>query len=162
MAATYDVTRGAAAIPMYFDAPGRAYLLVNEIDFSSDTEFTATATATDIVKCLDIPANTFVAKVGVIVLTAEGATCTATVGDSSAADWDASVNLNSASAVAQVSLEATDTYGPGKLYTAADDIRLVLGHQTDDAKIKVFAACYDMTKLGTNAAAHAYGVNDTA
>jgi len=108
-------------------------LAQNVIDFAATP-----VAAADVVQALKIPKGAFVTKVGVYTLTAEGATCTATVGDADGANsWDASANLNSVAAY--VSTEGTDAYAPGKVYTAEDTIDLVMGHATDAAKIAVFA-----------------------
>jgi len=113
---------------------GRSIWTENYLDFSATN-----VSATDIVQVLKIPAGARVIRWGAEVLTAEGGACTATVGDAATADgWDASLNLNSATG--QISLEATDTYaGTTKYYAAADTIDLVMGHDTDAAKVCCWA-----------------------
>lgn len=115
------------------------YVLSNRIDFA-----TTEATAADVVQCLDIPAGTLVLNVFVKVVTAEGGTCTATVGDGdSAAAFDASTNLNAAAGTVTYGVGGTDdyvTYG-GKFYSAADTIDLTLGHNTDAAVLDMYALC---------------------
>jgi len=113
--------------------------LSNEIDFS-ETE----VSAADVVQALKIPANTYVKNVYVLVKTAEGATCTATVGDATDPNgWDASTNLNASAGTVTAGLAGTDDYATaGKFYSTADTIDLVMGHATDAAKVIVFAdAC---------------------
>ena len=108
----------------------------NEIDFSETN-----CSASDVVQCLKIAANTYVRNVGVIVKTAEGASATATVGDGDGANsWDASTNLNATAGTVTLGLPGTDAYATaGKFYTAADTIDLTLGHNMDAAKVIVFA-----------------------
>ena len=113
--------------------------LSNEIDFS-ETE----VSAADVVQALKIPANTYVKNVYVLVKTAEGATCTATVGDATDPNgWDASTNLNASAGTVTAGLAGTDDYATaGKFYSAADTIDLVMGHAADTGKVIVFAdAC---------------------
>jgi hypothetical protein len=104
-----------------------------EIDFSEKN-----VAAADVVQIANIEAGTRVIAIGWEVTTAEGDTCTATLGDGDgAASWDASINLNSAAGGG--SAAGTDAYaltsGIGKLYTSADTIDLVMGHDTDTAVV---------------------------
>lgn len=90
----------------------------------------------DVVQICTVPAGTRVLGIGWEVTTAEGATCTATLGDGDGANsWDASINLNSAAAGGSVT--GTDAYdtGMGKFYAASDTIDLTMGHATDAAII---------------------------
>jgi len=92
--------------------------------------------AADVVRVITVPANTWVFLVVWEVTTAEGSTCTATIGDGSgAASWDAQINLNSAAASGGV--HGTDTYmnthGHGKFYSSADTIDLTMGHAASTA-----------------------------
>lgn len=97
--------------------------------------------AGDVVQALKVDAGQTVYEVQTRVITAEGATCTATVGDASGANsWDASVNLNAAAGTGTRSAVGTDAYATtGKLYAAADTIDLTMGHDTDAAIIEVTA-----------------------
>lgn len=106
--------------------------LKNHISFA-DTS----VSAADVVELIDIPAYFKVLDITILVTTAEGATCTATIGDGDATDgWDASVNLNSAAAYIST---PSDTYGAtgGKVYTTADTIDAVMGHDTDAAILDI-------------------------
>jgi len=126
----------------HFGLEGEVGFAENFLDFAANPVLAA-----DVIQALSIPKGALVTKVICHVATAEGATCTATVGDGdSAAAWDASVNLNSATT--QASLEATDTYGAGKVYTSADTIDLVMGHDTDAAKVLVLAQYVVTEKYG--------------
>lgn len=119
----------------HVDLAGRVVGVCNTLNFA-----TTSVSAADVVQAVKIPANAFVTRISTIVRTAEGGTCTATVGDGTTADgWDASINLNATAGTVLRSLEATDTYGIGKLYTSADTIDLTMGHATDAAKVTVVA-----------------------
>lgn len=105
----------------------------NLIDFSKKSVLAA-----DVVQAIRVPANALVTKVALYTITAEGATCTVTVGDGDGANsWDASANLNSVGGY--YSAAGTDAYAQGKFYTADDTIDLVMGHDTDTAKVLVVA-----------------------
>ena len=84
------------------------------------------------------------------LITAEGGTLTATVGDGgSAAGWDGSVNLNTSAGTVTQSVEGTDARkaanATGYVYTAADTIDLTMSaHAADAAVIDVFALCVDL------------------
>jgi hypothetical protein len=120
---------------VHVSMPGNKHTVANVLNFANTN-----VSAADVIHALKIPAGAFVDKVITRVVVAEGATCTATVGDgNSATGWDASINLNSAAATVLRSLEATDTYGVGKLYRTADTIDLVMGHNTDTAVLLVVA-----------------------
>jgi len=106
-----------------------------EIDFTKRP-----CAAADVVQVMKIAKGSLVTKVSVIVKTAQGGTCTATVGDGAGANsWDASTNLNAAANTATYSAAGTDAYAHGKFYAAEDTIDLVLGHTTDAAIIVVTA-----------------------
>jgi len=128
------------------DGVNKYYVIKNKIDFKLRPSI-----ATDIIQALWIPANTLVYNVAVKVLTAQGATCTVTVGDGNGANsWDGSSDLNAAANTITCGAIGTDAYctaalGPGKPYMAADTIDLVLGHTTDIAVIEVFAFCIDLS-----------------
>lgn len=127
-------------IPVPGKYAGESMLIENVLDFS--TSGPGKVLAADVVKALKVPANCLVEKVGVFVITGEGATCTATVGDTAGANsWDASANLETA-ATSNVSLSGTDAYALGKVYTAESSIDLVMGHDTDTAKICVWAVIH--------------------
>lgn len=120
----------------YVNLAGIAVGAENTIDFS----VTNTATG-DVVQAIKIPANAFVTRISVIVRTAEGGALTATVGDgTNASGWDASnVDFNAAAGTVTRSLEATDTYGIGKLYTAADTIDFTMTGAADAGKVTIVA-----------------------
>lgn len=113
----------------------------NKVKAEAVIDFTKqNVSAADVVPVLRIPKGAFVSTVGVIVNTKEGATCTATVGDGdAAAGWDASTNLNANAGTLTVPVQGTDAYAYGKIYLADDTIDLTMGHDTDAAKITVFA-----------------------
>lgn len=111
----------------------------NKLDFSATN-----ADASDVIQALKIPAGALVKNVWVTVLTAEGGTSTATVGDGDGAgDWDASTNLNAAANVVTAGLPGTDTYATaGKYYASADTIDLTLSANAVDAAILNVSAEY--------------------
>lgn len=143
--ATVDLTNKAAKPANGLD---KFYLLKGVLDFAAHP-----VAASDVVQALSIPAHTLVKGLYWRVLTAEGATCTATIGDGSDPDgFGAAVNLNSTSTESWSTLALTEGtpntvtgYTSGKLYTAADTIDLVMGHATDAAKIELKALCVDLS-----------------
>ena len=84
----------------------------------------------DVVQAVKIGNGCLVTNVRTVVGTAEGSTCTATVGDGSGADsWDASVNLNATAGTATAGASGTDAYvTTGKYYSADDTIDLTMGN----------------------------------
>jgi hypothetical protein len=133
---------GVGAIPA--DGLNKAVVLKSRVDFSE-----VSCLSGDVVQALRIPKNFLVLNVFVKVVTAEGGTCTATVGDGSDADgWDASANLNATAGTVTQGASGTDAYAAianfGKLYTADDTIDLVLGNDADTAVVDIFAVGFDM------------------
>lgn len=117
---------------------GQPVLSENKLDFSE-----INAAASDVIQAIKIPAGALVTNVRVHVLTAEGSTSTATVGDGDGADsWDASTNLNSAGTTT-AGLPGTDAYATaGKYYATADTIDLTLSAHALDAAIVNVSAEY--------------------
>jgi hypothetical protein len=111
----------------------------NKIDFSATN-----ASGSDVVQVLKIPAGALVKNVWVTVLTPEGGTSTATVGDGAGADsWDASTNLNATANTVTAGLPGTDAYATaGKYYAAADTIDLTLSANDVDTAILNVSAEY--------------------
>jgi len=107
-------------------------LIENIIDFSK-----LNVAASDVVQVAKIPAGAIVRDVIVTVLTAEGATCTADVGDTGDADgWIDDANLNAVGA--KLSLPAIDyKVAGGKAYTANGTINLTMAHNASTAKLAV-------------------------
>jgi hypothetical protein len=124
----------------------RIYVIENEVDFGNDS----TATG-DVVQALQVKAKTYVLNVITKVTEAMGLTATATVGDgSSAAAWDASINLNAAAGTLALGVGGTDAFATalGKMYTAADTIDLTCTITSGPAtagKVKVSAICIDFS-----------------
>lgn len=144
--ATYTnwVVVGSAAITA--SGLNKVYVAKTRVDFSA---VNTTASAT--VQCIAVPANTLVIEVGTRLITAEGGTLTATVGDGAGANsWDAAVDLNTTVGTVTTSLVGTDAYAAstlrGKVYTAADTIDLVTSaNAAATAVIDVWALCVDIT-----------------
>lgn len=128
------------------DAGLGVFVARQRIDFKKKK----TATA-DVVQLLNIPAGTVIQNVLIKIITAEGATATATVGDgSAAAGWDAAIDLNAAAGTTTIGVAGTDAYvsslgsgaGNGKEYTAADTIDMTVTGALDTAVIDVIAFGY--------------------
>ena len=140
---TVDRTGGATVVT---GRPAKGldmfYTLERQISFA-----TTSCSAADVIQCLDIPAETWVFNVLIEVDTAEGATCTATVGDGDgAAAWDASTDLNATAGTITYGAGASDSYSTyGKFYSSADTIDLTMGHDTDAAIITIRATCCAVT-----------------
>jgi len=128
----------------------RSYVMRNRLNFLTNPVANG-----DVVQALNIPAGTIVQGVFTRVITAEGAACTATVGDgAAAAAWDASVNLNAAAGTmtapsAALTEGAPNTYADvnapaGKLYSAADTIDLTMGAAAANAVFDIYAVCIDL------------------
>lgn len=119
----------------------KAFVLKNTLDFD-----TTPVAAADVVQALQIPAGTYVLNVFVEVITAEGAACTATVGDDAGANsWDAATDLNAVAGTVTAGISGTDAYAlTGKVYTTENTIDLTMDHLADDAEIVVYAVCFDL------------------
>jgi hypothetical protein len=106
-----------------------ARVISNVIDFSL-----LNGAAADVVQAFKLDAGTVVLTVGVKVLTAQGATCTCTVGDASAVDtYLTGVDLNA------TATDVGDALAAPVYQKAESYINLVLGHTTSVAKVYVWA-----------------------
>jgi len=132
--ATYDLATNFVQAVM--DTGTHVMKAENTINFAATNVQSA-----DVIKCLPIPANAIVFNVYAIVRTAEGATCTGTLGDTGgAATWKSSVNLNATAGTVVKGLEATDANATnGKFYSASDFIQLTMANASAAAKITVVA-----------------------
>lgn len=104
------------------------------------------ASAADVIQLLPIGAKTFVHKVFVEVIRAEGGTFTFDVGDADDPNgFLATVNGNttgtsiSTLALTEGTPNTVTGYFGGKYYSADDTIDIVLGHNVDNVKLKVSA-----------------------
>ena len=147
MATITNFLNGMTTAKAGFPSSGlnKMFVLKNVLDFAD-----VPVLAADVVQALMIPAGTMVLEVLTKVITPEGATCTANVGDgSSTAGWNTAADLNAAAGTYEQSLKATDARNvanvTGYIYTAADTIDLVMGHNTDAAKVAVYAICMDLS-----------------
>lgn len=140
MATTYDLSGGSAAIPSGSGA--KVFIMENTVNLANDN-----VVASAVIQALDIPAGTLVLQCGLIPLTAEGGTLTATLGDGDTVNgWDASTMDLNQIATQYTSLVA-DTNGAtgGKYYATADTIDVVTSANAGDlAKFKVWALCLDI------------------
>lgn len=127
MNATLDFTSGNVRTDL-----GGLVCVVNIADFSKTN-----VEATDVVQVAKVRTGYTLIDSYSIVLTPEGAACTATLGDTtSAAAIDASVNFNAAAGTCTRTTVGTDNYAVGRHYTSNDTIDYVMGHDTDAAVIK--------------------------
>ena len=112
--------------------PATAGQTFSKITISVDCSATNLGT-TDTYKLFTIPAGTYVACVFVNVLTAEGSTCTADIGDSgSATQYQSNTNINSVAMTASA-------YTTGKGYGSADYLVLHMDNAASAAKFTVTA-----------------------
>lgn len=106
----------------------------------------AAIATSDVFTIATIPAGAFVINVVAKVTTAEGATCTFTIGDS--ADDDGYIVVGSglgnstSTNVASFNATTTPAFGVGKYYTAADAIQLTLKTGTAAAVVVKVSVLY--------------------
>ena len=152
MADTVDMTAGSNA----FSLGGGMVRISNSIDLQAAQDANTAAgggtfVSSDIIQCLDIPANMFVLNVFSKIKTASVATTlTAEVGDGDDPNgWDASIDLEGAAGTVGYAIGGTDAYSTtnGRLYSAADTIDLVLTVSaiTSLGAVDLVALCFDPT-----------------
>lgn len=115
-----------------------------QVDFS----LTA-ASLGDVLQLITLPQGAVVDNAKAYIVTAAGKTATMSLGDGTTPNgWDASVNLNATAGTMTRTLEATDTYGVGKLYTATDTIDAVItaGTSLTAGKFNVYVE-YSVSEL---------------
>jgi len=126
--------------------PDLGVVASNILDFA-----VTNAAVSDVVQALKILKGTFVKQVYTRIITAEGATATADVGDGADANgFDDAVNFNAAANTIAAGIAGTDDYvvsNIGKLYTVDDTIDFTLNHALDAAKIQVFAVGFIVPTL---------------
>ena len=114
---------------------GKSGYIHNTLDFSATNVSSA-----DVVEAIKVGIGMLVTRVSLIVTTAEGGTATCDIGDGTDPNgFDDSVNLNDTANTVTRSLEATDAYGVGKNYLAADTIDLTIDNDLDAAVVEVIA-----------------------
>ncbi len=121
----HEITRGFAGV------------IEEELDFSA---ISVASGAT--VQALKVGDGMVITRVSTVVKTPEGGTLTVDVGDGSGASgWDTGVDLDATTSAVARSEEAaaSDTYGKGKYYTAADTIDLIMKNKADGAVIHMAA-----------------------
>ena len=112
----------------------------NKVDFS-----VVAASSGDVCQVLDIPAEAKVNRVDAVIVTAEGAAVTGTLGDGTTPNgWDASVSANGAAGTLTSSQPGVDTYGYGKFYPTTDTIDFVVGVGGLDTAVIIFTAEYTL------------------
>lgn len=151
MADTVDMTAGSNAQSL----GGGSVRISNFVDLEAASAKNVLAgggvlVTTDIIQCLDIPANMHVKNVFTkIVKAATGTTLTGSVGDGDgAASWDANTrDFKAAAGSVACGVGGTDAYvTTGKLYTSADTIDIVLNTVTAITAwptVLVVADCFD-------------------
>lgn len=136
---TYSTKQGYA---QPFDGNFAPFLAKQRIDCATNN-----AAASDVMQAIKVPAGTYILNVFVKVITPEGGTLTATVGDGDGANsWDASVDLNATAGTVTQGVSGTDAYAlTGKLYTANDTIDVVhSAHAADTAVYDVIAVGFKL------------------
>lgn len=141
----YNIAVGGTTHAIAAHYSGRAFVIPIEIDFAKTPYL-----AGDVLTVANIPAGTFVEHVAYEVVTAEGATCTADIGDGdSATGYYSNVNLNSAAkgcnilTLAEGAPNTISSNTGGKFYSAAGLIKVNLDHDTDAAKLRIWVACWE-------------------
>ncbi len=122
---------------------GRVGVAQEVIDFSLTN-----VSASDVVPVIKIPAGVMVTMVRTRLITAEGATCTAKIGN--VADDDAfkgSVNLNAAAGLVSKTL-AADAGSVGVYYADAGTIDLTMANGAATAKLLIEAEYHKVMNLG--------------
>lgn len=106
--------------------------------------------ANDTLTFLEIPAGTFVRCIPAEVLVAEGATCTAGIGDADdATGYHSALNLNSAAKVRGINAmteAAPNTftgYTNGKHYAAEGALIMTFNHSTVNLAVADFYVCFE-------------------
>lgn len=116
--------------------PSRNIVASNVLDFA----VTNTAAA-DVVQAVKVLAGTFVKNVYLRIVTAEGGTATADVGDGVDPNgYDDTVSLNASAGVITAGIAGTDAYvlnNIGRLYTVDDTIDFTLNHAMDAGKVEI-------------------------
>jgi len=106
----------------------------NILDFS-----VTNAASSDVVEALPVTSGTTILSCGTRIITAEGGTATADLGDGTDPNgYGDAVDLNAAANTIEKALEA-DAYGVGVYYSADDTIDLTLDHALDAGKVEVWA-----------------------
>ena len=156
--ATYTDTlgfdKGSAAYPA--DALNKCHRVEVVLDFpkiaAARLAAGATALAADILEVLPIPAGTIVTNVGMQVVTVSGATCTMSIGDvDTAAVYLAATTINTAGWSGGVPIVTgtpgafAPTQSGGKLYAAANALRVTLSAAPAAAVVRVFAVLTDVS-----------------
>ena len=137
--ATTDYTTGVQPV---LELGHRVMKAENKVDFSETA-----ASSGDVCQVLDIPAEAKVNRVDTVIVTAEGAAVSGTVGDgTSPAGWDATVSANGAAGTLTSSQPGVDTYGYGKFYPAADTIDFVVGAGGLSTAVIIFTAEYTLVE----------------
>lgn len=111
---------------------------------------TINGSASDTLKIWSIPCGTLIERVLVHPTTAEGATCTITIGDGDDADgYLASSSINATTIVGSIGTDAYVAYG-GRLYLTDDSyLTITFGTCTDvdTAVFDVYVYCYMVDDL---------------
>ena len=147
--ATVDVTRGGTGGGYPAHLKGGLYRVTRELDFNK-----VNRSAADVLQLINVPANTRVVRVAVLVTVVEGATLTFDIGDGAtpagyieAHDGNVLAGADSGGIVLETATPDTikPYSGTGKRYSAADTIDMTLDNDAASAKVTVIAFLEDQS-----------------
>jgi len=150
MATTYDKTVGGTAELNVTEA---GYYFTLRRKYNTDSDADGNVVSGDTLSLLNIPADTFVERIAIIVETIEDGTLTVDVGDGSgAAGFLDDANMESLDtkittlALTEATPNTVTGYTNGKLYTAADTIDMLFNNAADTVKFEIVALCIRLKK----------------
>ena len=113
-------------------------------DGAAIAAYKGSAVATsDVAQLVSIPAGSLVLNVAYKVITAEGATCTFSIGDGADVDgYGAAVNGNTTTDSCSFNCTSSPAFGVGKYYSAADTIDVLLASGTAAAVVLALSVTY--------------------
>lgn len=139
--ATYSIVKQAAYQPHLDNMNFNIQVLV-DFPLICTQNGISSITAADVIQLIPVQEGMLITRVSAMIVVAEGANALGfDLGDGSAVNgFDDAVSLNATAGTITRSLEATDAYGIGRYYTAADTIDMVVNDSTvETGKILVIA-----------------------
>lgn len=138
--ATVNALVGSAGVP-FKDTVSKLFVLSREVDFQS-----LDVASGDVVQVFEVPADTWVLKVGIKVVTASDAATSATLNVGDGADNDRYLSgADLKSTAGTVLLPSTEAAAvSGHIYTSADTIDVIptySGTISQKGKIEIYAVC---------------------
>jgi hypothetical protein len=156
MATTHDKTVGGTAEQNVTEA-GFIFTLRRVYDTAATGD--GNVASGDTLQLLNIPADTLVLGVALVVQTVEGGTLTVDVGEvgGDADGWLDGADLNAAATKASMPATLvegapntiTPAFGMGRLYTAADTIDMLFNNAADAVKFELIAICVRLKKAAS-------------